>query len=92
VLWIAVRREDGDCVASILEANSSINHQAFGTTDAQIGVEEDNVKAHWCCDFASQNSLEVVGCCRRRVLQTVVVLDAFAKLSTNFTRINSKNS
>jgi hypothetical protein len=52
MLGVAVRREDGDFVASILEANSGINHQAFGTTDAQIRVEEDDVEIHPCCYLA----------------------------------------
>jgi hypothetical protein len=34
VIWVAVRREDCDLVASVLESNSSVNHQTLGTADA----------------------------------------------------------
>lgn len=42
VSGITMVREDGDLVASILQANGCIYDEAFSPTDAQIGVNEDN--------------------------------------------------
>lgn len=43
MLWVAVGCEDCDFMASVLETDGGIYYQAFGTTDAQIGMEEDDV-------------------------------------------------
>lgn len=40
--WIAMRREDGDFVATRLKTDGSINHQSFSTTNAQVWMEEDD--------------------------------------------------
>jgi hypothetical protein len=40
---IAMRREDSDLVASVLQPNRGINHQALSSTYAQVRMEEDNV-------------------------------------------------
>jgi hypothetical protein len=40
---IAVRREDGYFVATILEAYGCIDDKAFCSTDTQVWMEEDNV-------------------------------------------------
>ena len=39
---IAMRSVDCDFVATLLQANSSINDQTLCSTDTQIRVEEDN--------------------------------------------------
>jgi len=40
---IAMRREDGDLVAAILQPDGGINYQSLGPADAQVRMEEDNV-------------------------------------------------
>lgn len=45
MIRIAVGCEDGDLVTYILQANSCIDHKAFGAANAEIGMEEDDVLA-----------------------------------------------
>jgi len=40
---VAVRGEDGDGVAPVLEADGGVDDEAFGAADAEVGVEEDDV-------------------------------------------------
>lgn len=42
VARIAMRRKDGDFVATRLKTDSGINDQSLGTANAQIWVEEDD--------------------------------------------------
>lgn len=48
MLRVAVRRENGDLVAAVLQANSSIDDQPLSPTNAQIRVEKDNVLLILC--------------------------------------------
>jgi hypothetical protein len=43
VLRIAVAGEDGDFVAAILEAYCCVYDESLGSSDAEVGVEEDDV-------------------------------------------------
>lgn len=40
---IAVRGEDGDGVAKVLQTDGGVDDEAFGAADAEVGVEEDDV-------------------------------------------------
>jgi hypothetical protein len=40
---IAMRCEDGDLVATVLQPNGGIDDQSFGPADAQVRVEEDDM-------------------------------------------------
>jgi hypothetical protein len=42
---IAVRREDGDFVAAVLQAHSSVDDEPLGTANTQIRVQEHNLLA-----------------------------------------------
>lgn len=39
---VAVRGEDGDLVAEVLEADGSVDDETLSTADAQVGVDEDD--------------------------------------------------
>lgn len=43
VLRVAVRREDGDCVAAVLQPHGRVDDEPLRSADAKIGVEEDYV-------------------------------------------------
>lgn len=45
VLGIAVRGEDGDFVAEILQADCGVDYETLGTANAQVRVEEDDAPA-----------------------------------------------
>lgn len=40
---VAVRGEDGDGVAQVLEADGGVDDEAFGAADAEVRVKEDDV-------------------------------------------------
>jgi hypothetical protein len=39
---IAMRRENGDFVAAVLETDGGIDDKALGSPNAQVGMEEDD--------------------------------------------------
>lgn len=41
--WIAMRSEDGDLVAEILQAYCCVNDQTFSAANAKIWMEEDDI-------------------------------------------------
>ena len=43
VLRVTVGGEDCDFVAEVLEADCCVNYEALGATDAEVGVEEDDL-------------------------------------------------
>lgn len=40
--WVAMAGEDDDLVASVLQADSRINHQSLCAPNSQVRMEKDN--------------------------------------------------
>lgn len=47
VTRVAVAGEDDDFVPPILQTNSGVDDQAFGSANAQVGMQEDYGLARW---------------------------------------------
>lgn len=67
VLPVAVRCEDGHLVPATLQPNGSIDDQALGAANAQVGVEEHNVL------FFARHNLFVSANSRQRVATGAMV-------------------
>ena len=43
MIWVTMRREDGDCMAAFLEAYGSVDDKTLSTADSQVRVKEHYV-------------------------------------------------